>query len=111
TTRLFKLERLILKWAVAKPSIDDQARQVAAGDRDDFAAWTVEQRADDQLLMCDLSNRTRSWFMVGSIPGGTRLHFGSAVVPVRDPKSGRATLGGVFTALAWIPQNLFAAAA
>ena len=29
TTLLFKLERLILKWTVSKPSTDAQARQLA----------------------------------------------------------------------------------
>ena len=31
TTLLFKLERLILKWIVSKPSTDAQARQLADG--------------------------------------------------------------------------------
>jgi hypothetical protein len=33
TTAVFKLERLILKWAVSKPSTDGEARQLAAGTR------------------------------------------------------------------------------
>jgi hypothetical protein len=102
TTWVFKLERLILKWAVSRPSTDDQARQLAEGRRDAFAAWTVEARAADQLLLGDFSGRTKSWLMVAAASGGTagtRLYFGSAVVPARESSRGRGGLGLVFKAL------------
>ena len=98
TTWLFKLERAILKLAVKRPSTDAQAVELAAGRRDSFAAWDVEARAEDQLLMCDLAGRTRSWLMVAPADGGTRLYFGSAVVPVTG-KDGKPTLGFGFSAL------------
>ena len=86
TSRVFKLERRILGWA-GKPSTDAEARELAAGARDRFAAWTLEGRTTDQILMCDYLGHTRSWLMVasspGNPPGATRLHFGSVVVPVR----------------------------
>jgi hypothetical protein len=103
TSSVFKLERLILKWFVDKPSTDAEARELAAGRRNAFAAWTVEGRAADQLLMCDYLRRTRSWLMV--VPCGskespmTRLHFGSAIVPVIDKSTGRSTLGWPFKLL------------
>jgi hypothetical protein len=103
TTALFKLERLILAWLVARPSTDAQAGALAAGTLNAFAAWTVEARADDQLLLSDFRGRTRSWLMVEGtrIDGapGTRLYFGSAVVPVADRISGQSTLGITFRAL------------
>lgn len=84
TTPLFRTERLILRLAISAPSTDAQARQVAGGTIDHFAAWRVEGRAPDQLLMCDLYGSTRSWFMVEPVDDGasprTRLYFGSAVV-------------------------------
>lgn len=97
TTRLFRLERWILRLAVARPSTDEEARQLARGERDSFAAWSVEARAPDQLLMCDFTGRTRSWLMVAPAAGtsGTRLYFGSVVVPVRDPNTGAMGLGPV----------------
>lgn len=99
TTWVFKLERLLLKWFVAKPSTDDEARRLARGETDAFAAWTVEARARDQLLMADYVGRTKSWLMsAASSEPGTRLLFGSAVVPVRD-ESGRPTLGRPYRAL------------
>jgi len=44
TTPLFRLERLILKLAVSKASTDLEARQVADGASEHFAAWNVEDR-------------------------------------------------------------------
>lgn len=97
TTAVFKLERLILKWAVARPSTDAQARQLAAGTLDDFAAWHVERRAANQLLLCDFMGRTRSWLMVApqvtDRGPATRLYFGSAVTPRRGATSPGSGLG------------------
>jgi len=103
TTLPFRLERLILKWSVGKPSTDANVRDLATGTADAFAAWDVEGRATDQLLLRDTGQRTRSWLMVaptGNETGrGTRLYFGSAVVPRRHKQEARTSLGFVFTAL------------
>ena len=88
TTWLFKLERIILRFAVSKPSTDSEAGQVSRGEIDRFAAWYVEDRAEDQLLMSDFRDHTRSWFMVTL----GRLYFGSAVIPT-DRKSYSLLLG------------------
>jgi hypothetical protein len=83
TGSLFKLERLLLARIAFRPSTDEHAKELALGIRDTFAAWRVEERSAEQLLMRDFSGRTRSWLMV--IPagsGGSRLYFGSAVVPM-----------------------------
>lgn len=103
TTWVFKLERRLLAWFVSKPSTDPQARALADGQTQAFAAWHVEDRTGNQLLMCDFQSRTRSWLMSVSLPFDattvTRLHFGSAVVPATDPRSGRKAMGFVFRAL------------
>ena len=103
TTQIFKLERLILKLAVSRPSTDAQAAQLATGTLDEFAAWHVEGRCENQLLLCDFKRRTRSWLMVVPIIEGshvrTRLYFGSAVVPVVNAKTGVSSLGFVYLAL------------
>lgn len=100
---LFKLERLILKWVVKRPSTDREARLLGQGQLDQFAAWRVEDRQANQLLLCDLSGRTRSWLMVVPIERNqtthTRLYFGSAVVPRVDPISGKSSMGFGFRAL------------
>lgn len=103
TTRVFKLERFILRWVISAASSDAEARELAAGTRERFAAWTVEARAADQLLMCDLMGRTRSWLMCAESPTAgptrTRLYFGSAVVPHRVKASGQRRLNWVFRSL------------
>jgi hypothetical protein len=98
TTNVFKLERLLLALFVARPSNDAQARELASGLREKFAAWSVEARAPAQLLMCDFAGSTRSWLMAVPAPAAaegdsasTRLYFGSAVV--------RSSQGGAFRAL------------
>jgi hypothetical protein len=103
TSWLFRLERFVLTVFVAKPSTDAQARDLASGAANSFAAWTVEGRSADQLLMCDFMGHTRSWLMIGpSGDGGavsTRLYFGTAVMPIRDKLSGQTRMGFAFKAL------------
>ena len=103
TTPLFKVERFILATLVSRPSTDIQAKQLAAGEVDSFAAWNVEGKAENQLLLCDFLGRTRSWLMTDtgeqSKPACTHLFFGSAVVPKIDAKSGQASYGFAFHAM------------
>jgi len=103
TTSVFKLERLILRLLASRPSTDSQANQLALGMLGSFAAWLVEDRTPNQLLLADITGRTRSWLMVAAHgnagPGMTRLFFGSAVVPVRDKTTGRRSFGFMFRAL------------
>ncbi len=103
TTPVFRLERLMIAWALSRRSTDAQAEQLASGLVDTFSAWRVEDRREDQLLMSDLKGRTRSWFMVspdlaGTVPR-THLHFGSAVLPVVNPETGAAEMSAGFRAL------------
>ena len=103
TTRLFKVEQFILAHVAQRPSNDVQAKELADGAINKFAAWNVESRNDNELLMCDILGRTRSWFMVNHLTTGdnkkTHLYFGSAVVPRKDPKTGKTSLGFVFRIL------------
>jgi hypothetical protein len=103
TTWLFKLERRVLKWLAARPSTDKEAGELAHGAREKFAAWAVEARAADQLLVCDFQGNTRSWFMAEPAlrNGGavTRLYFGSAVLAHRDSKTGERRLKPQFRVL------------
>jgi aromatic ring-cleaving dioxygenase len=102
TTPLFKVERWLLRWLVARPSTDAEARLLSEGARDTFAAWRVEDRTADQLLLGDFTGRTKSWLMVEPLPDGgrrTRLYFGSAVIPRVDPETSRRSMGAGFAAL------------
>ena len=55
----------------------------------------MEARAPRQLLLCDFLGRTRSWLMSAALDDGTRLYFGSAVVP----KAGAADIGRNYLSL------------
>ena len=104
TTRLFKLERLLLALLARKPSSDQQASELAAGTRDEFAVWRVEHRLTDQLLLADQTGRTRSWLMVepqqsAGSSAATRLYFGSALVPRVDRRTGQRSFGPLFAPL------------
>lgn len=99
TTRLFKLER----WLIARsgrPSSDADVRAVARGEDRRMVAWTVEARAQDELLMHEDSGFTRSWFKVEAGEGGaTKLWFGSALIPRRRGPGGEPRFGWIFHAL------------
>lgn len=97
STRLFAAERVVLKYAAGRPSTRADIDALAAGETDAFAAWSVEAREKDQILLCDMHARTRSWLMVSPASDGTELYFGSAVVPA-DRESG---LGMAFKSLLW----------
>jgi hypothetical protein len=84
TSPLFRIERGLLRLLINAPSSRADARAIADGTSNKFAAWYVGQRTATQLLMCDRYERTRSWFRVEpESGGGTRLRFGSAVAAKR----------------------------
>ena len=103
TTAVFKLERWLIARFLSRPSTDAQALQLARGSLSAFAAWSVEQRKPDQLVLA--AGRTRSWLMAVALPApgptGTKLYFGSqsfrvgAVVPPARPWGGSS---GLFSA-------------
>ncbi len=100
TTALFKAERVVLATLASRPSTDLEARELAQGNRDSFAAWRVESRSTDQLLLGDFTGRTKSWLMVEPAgDGATSLYFGSAVVPKIHAGTRAREMGFVFKAL------------
>lgn len=102
TTKVFKVERAILALLAGKRSTDQQAKQLAWGQTSQFAAWTVEERTDNQILLCDFMKHTRSWLMccaAESSTPATRLYFGSAVIPKRESADGKRSFGFAFHAL------------
>lgn len=100
STPLFKVERFLLKVFAGYPSSDETAKLLANGETDKFAAWTVEGRSKNQILLCDVSGRTRSWLMLDRrTDTGSQLYFGSAVVRKLNPKSGKTEMGRLFKIL------------
>jgi len=103
TTALFKLERFILTWTVLKPSSDLQAKELMNGKTDKFAAWTIETRNENELLMCDMLKQTRSWFMVkhnGTENNPrTQLYFGTGIAPATRGAATKKSIGLFFILL------------
>lgn len=105
TTALFKVERTILRWLAARPSTDGEAKQLADGTTASFAAWRVERRSADQLLLADVTGRTRSWLMAAPVNPSTdrartRLYFGSGVGPRPGGSGGgKSNMGAAYHAL------------
>src|SRR5262249_6828333 len=101
TSAVFKVERWLIARFMSCPSSDAQAQQLAQGSLSSFAAWSVEQHKPNQLVLA--AGRTRSWLMVAAsqeagLPG-TKLYFGSAIVPRRGGDAGRSAMGWQFRAL------------
>ena len=112
TTRLFKLERLLLRLFLSRSSTDLQAARLARGELDAFAAWSVEEPRPRPAAP---GRRRRPHPVLadgGAVGGpasvGTRLYFGSAVVPRRSARSGRVRPGSGLQRPAGLSQAVFA---
>ncbi len=104
TSRLFKIERALLKVLAARPASDADAEQLSRGQAGGFSAWRVEGQSSSELLLADVTGRTRSWLMATPVGGPapaprTRLYFGSAVVPRPGRGAGKRGMGWPFHAL------------
>ena len=103
TTPLFRVERSLLKWFASRPSTDEDVDALASGNSDRFAAWRVEGRSENQILLADFTDRTRSWLMVHANQSAqgprTRLYFGSAVVPKVNKHTDEKSIGPAFNVL------------
>jgi hypothetical protein len=96
TTPVFAAERRLLGLA-GFPSGPPDVAALAGGASDRFAVWQVAARRGSELLLRDVTGRTRSWFHVQTTDAGTRLWFGSAILPAGDASrlgaASRLTLG------------------
>lgn len=88
-TWLFRVERAVLTVVLRRRIRDAEVDALVDG-AENFAVWTVEARAPHQILLSDMSGRTRSYLAVSAKQGGvTRLIFGSAVLPGDGQPLGR----------------------
>lgn len=104
TSPLFKIERALLDVLAARPASDADAEQLSRGQAGGFSAWRVQGQSSSELLLADVTGRTRSWLMATPVGGPaptrrTRLYFGSAVVPRPGPGGGTRGMGWPFHAL------------
>jgi AcrR family transcriptional regulator len=99
TSRGFLPERLFL-YLVGRGASAADARTLARGGTDQFAAWRVQARATSELLLLDYLGRTRSWLYAEPLPsGGTRLHFGSGIIRRGSDGTGDRAERGLFRLL------------
>ena len=109
TSSIFKVERWMLAKFLSQPSTGAEAHRLATGALGTFAAWSVERRETNQILLA--AGRTRSWLMASSAQASgtvTRLSFGSAVLPRRTRGFGVPRMGWQFRVLLGLSQGVFA---
>lgn len=104
TSALFKVERTLLSYLASRPASNADATQLAAGRAAKFSAWRVEGQTASELLLADVTGRTRSWLMATPVDrpagaAGTLLYFGSAVVPPSRAGGRKPGMGWLFHAL------------
>ena len=104
TSPLFKVERALLKFLAARPASDADADRLSRGQAGGFSAWRVEGQSSSELLLADMTGRTRSWLMAAPVVSParaprTRLYFGSAVVPRAGADVAMRGMGWLFHAL------------
>ncbi len=103
-TPVFSVEKTLLTTFAKKHIRNNDINVLADGNCDSFSIWTVEQRTDNQILLCEFTQSTRSWLMVDYLGTAeqpiTRLYFGSVVVPKIVSPSGKSTFGILFYAFA-----------
>ena len=104
TSGLFKIERTLLRILASHPASDAEAKQLAQGAASAFSAWRVESQSAAELLLADMTGRTKSWLMALPAPAGvggvrTYLYFGSAVLPGEHRGAQRPAAGVAFKAL------------
>ena len=109
TSRAFRPERWLLGALLGKRADDSDIAKLASGQTTRFSAWSVEDRRGDEILLCDFQSRTRSWLKVLPIEGGTRLHFGSAVVP-SETRADRLVFGALLGFHRWYSRTLLRSA-
>lgn len=98
---LFRIERLILKLTVKKPSTDEDIAKLANGTSDTMAAWQLEQRDENQILLEVPQTPIRTWLMRRTDGDHTHLYFGSAILPSRKDRHGKPAMGHLFFVLTW----------
>ncbi|WP_299196288.1 hypothetical protein [uncultured Erythrobacter sp.] len=74
----FRPERLAL-GLIGRGASNADARAVASGEAQSFAAWTVIERREGEILLQDFQGATASWLSVVPGEGSTTLLFGSWV--------------------------------
>ena len=98
-TWLFRIERVILSALARRPSTDGDIARLAAGTSNTMAAWQVETRDADQILLEVPQTPIRTWLMRKGVGETTQLYFGSAILPHATDRNGNPKMPFLFHAL------------
>ncbi|MEL6648775.1 MAG: hypothetical protein AAFQ05_13995 [Pseudomonadota bacterium] len=88
---LFRVERMILRFAGKAPKAGTDPIALARGEVAHFAAWTVDARRAQELLMSVHHTPIRTWLSVAKDGDQMRLRFGTALLA--QETSGRVHWG------------------
>lgn len=95
-TSIFRLERRILALSGLEATHADDVDALARGHRSRFAAWRLEGKTADELMLRFERPSGRTWLHVADVPdqsGQARLFFGSALLPGARDNDKRPTIG------------------
>ncbi len=93
-TPLFRLGRLVLSLAPFGRLHDTDITALSKGRVDRIYVWQVEARLDTQILLS--AGGTKPWLMFQPLDSGTRLCFGSVLVPRPSKVEGETPKVGWF---------------
>lgn len=100
-TPLCRFERLVLSLAPTGRMRDVDITALSKEQMDRISVWQVETRLDAQILLS--AGGTKSWWMVEQMESGTRLYFGSVLVPRPSSVEGKSPK------VSWFINNLMGA--
>ncbi len=82
-----------------KPSTRADIAELATGSSNTMAAWQVERRDSDQILLEVPHTPIRTWLMRTGTADATQLYFGSAILPHGFDRNGNPKMPFLFQAL------------
>lgn len=87
----FSFEKFALR-CIGKNCSDPQLRAIVTGTEQSFAAWTVAQRNETQILLRDFMGVTHSWLYVADEGDTSKIYFGTAITLNGRPMNSHASL-------------------
>ncbi len=99
TSPVFRIERAMLRLFASSQSSDCDVKELATNKGDRLAGWRAMARDDTQMILAVGEGPIRTWFMCGKPEAafeGTRLYFGSAVLPTKQSDTGKPEMGRMF---------------
>lgn len=94
-TWVFRIERRLLALLGEDYATSEDVAALAGRSSDTLAAWTVQDRSADEIILAFKRPRGRTWLQATQLDGSlgsTRLRFGSALLPNIDSEGQTASI-------------------